>query len=187
MSTQGVGTFKVNSKFASGNLIFYEEAVGQTATGDVLTIGTGAVKVGGTAQDVDFQWYGTGSLSFILDAGASSLTLVGLIAKWNGDTAGYYAKFDPSGDTNGSWDFGIDDYGIDVGFYGQTASNSMTWDASADALVFVAAGITMGVASTMILPVKASGSTTTGDIWLDTTDDKLHFYDGSGEVVVTST
>jgi len=78
MSTQGVGTFLINSKFASGSLVFYEKAVGRTATGDVFTIGTGAVKVGGTAQDVDFQFYGTGSLSAIIDCGGATFTMVGI-------------------------------------------------------------------------------------------------------------
>lgn len=76
--THGVSTFQINSKFASGNLVFYEKGVGRTATGDVFTVGTEAVKVGGTAQDVDFQVYGTGSLSAIIDIGAATLTLVGL-------------------------------------------------------------------------------------------------------------
>ena len=299
--TQGIGTFQIDSKFASGNLVFYEKSVGRTATGDVFTIGTAAVKVGGTAQDVDFQFYATGSLSAIIDAGAATLTLVGITSTtdkpltisdtteststitgalivsggigfakdmyvgddifltsaakldwaagnallthstglltfsasdvafgvdgtgidvtffgdtashkvwfdqngdtngawyfgadtkgvmtyWYGDTTLYNAHFDPSGDTNGVWYFGADDYGIDVAFYGVTATNSMIWDASANALVFVAGGITMGVASVMILPVKVAGSATAGDIWLDTNDNKLHFYNGSAEKTVT--
>ncbi len=84
--------------------------------------------------------------------------------------------FDVNGDTNGKWYFGADDYGFDVAFYGQTASNSMLWDASANALVFVAGGITMGTGSTMILPRKAAGSTTAGDIWIDSDDNKIHYY-----------
>jgi len=84
MGTQGVGTFLINSKFASGTLVFYEKSVGRTATGDVLTIGTTAVKVGGTAQDVDFQFYGTGSLSAIIDTGAATFTLVGIATATNG-------------------------------------------------------------------------------------------------------
>jgi len=82
--------------------------------------------------------------------------------------------------------FGVDGTGLDVVFYGDTSSNTMTWDVSARALVFVAAGITMGTTSVFILPVKAAGTATTGDIWLDTTDNKLHFYDGSSEATVTS-
>src|SRR3990167_1153310 len=291
--TQGIGTFQIDSKFASGNLVFYEKGVGRTATGDVFTIGTAAVKVGGTGQDVDFQFYRTGSLSAIIDTGLATLTLVGITSStdkpitisdateststitgalivsggigfakdmyvgddvfltseakldwgaanallthstglltfsasnvafgvdgtgidvtyygdtasykvwfdqngdtngewffgadtkgimtyWYGDTTLYNAHFDPSGDTNGAWYFGADDYGIDVAFYGVTAANSMIWDASANALVLTAGGITMGVTSTLILPVKASGSAVAGDVWLDTTDNKLHFYD----------
>src|SRR3990170_6214521 len=78
MATKGVGVYGINSVFASGSLVFYEKAVGRTATGDVFTVGTSAVKVGGTSQDVDFQWYGTGSLSALLDCGAATLTLTGI-------------------------------------------------------------------------------------------------------------
>jgi len=83
MSTQGVGTFLINSKFASGSLVFYEKGVGRTTTGDVFTIGTTAVKVGNTSQDVDFQYYGTGSLSAIIDCGAATFTLAGLAMSTN--------------------------------------------------------------------------------------------------------
>ena len=202
MGTHGVSTFLINSKFASGNLVFYEKTVGRTATGDVFTVGTAAVKVGGTAQDVDFQVYGTGSLSAIIDIGAATLTLTGIASNFLsavnfgvdatgvdvtffGDTTLYKAWFDQNGDTNGAFYFGADDYGIDVGFYGQTITNSMVWDASANALVFVAGGITMGTGSTLILPVRASGTTTKGDIWYDTTDDYIHFYDNLAEVIIT--
>jgi len=82
--------------------------------------------------------------------------------------------------------FGIDGSGLDIKFFGDTASAYMLWDQSADALVIAgAAKITMGVATTLVIPVKASGSTVAGDLWLDTTDSKLHFYNGSGEKTVT--
>ena len=68
----------IKSDWVSGNLVFYEDAVGQSVTGDVLTIGTTAVKVGGTSQDVDFQFYATGGKSFIIDAGAGTMTLTGI-------------------------------------------------------------------------------------------------------------
>ena len=133
MSNQGRSAFQVNSDWSSGNLIFFEKAVGRTVTGDVLTIGTEAVKVGGTGQDVDFQYYGTGSVSAIIDCGLATFTLTGITLATSG------------------------------------------------------AGISMSTTSKLVIPVKASGSTTTGDVWLDTTDNKLHFYDGSAEAVVTST
>ena len=70
----------IRSEWVSGNLVFYEEAVGQSVTGDIFTLGTTAVKVGGTSQDVDFQFYATGSKSAIIDAGDGTLTLTGISA-----------------------------------------------------------------------------------------------------------
>ena len=84
MSTKGVGTFSINSVFSSGSLVFYEKAVGNTVTGNILTIGTTAVTVGGTAQDVDFGVYGTGSKSFIIDIGAGTATLTGITLTTSG-------------------------------------------------------------------------------------------------------
>lgn len=82
--------------------------------------------------------------------------------------------------------FGKNDTGVDVKMFGATSGAYMLWDESADSLLLVGASkIVMGTSSTFILPVKASGSTTAGDIWLDTTDNKLHFYNGSAEKVVT--
>jgi hypothetical protein len=84
MATQGVGTFALNSFWESGSLIFYEKAYGHTTTGNVFTLGASAVKVGDTANDVDFQYYGTGSLSAIIDCGAATFTLVGIATSTNG-------------------------------------------------------------------------------------------------------
>ena len=94
MSTKGIGNFLVDSQFSSGNLVFYEKTVGRTATGDIFTIGTGAVKVGGTSQDVDLQFYGTGSISAIIDCGATSFTLTGINIVTNANlTMGSASKF----------------------------------------------------------------------------------------------
>ena len=73
----------LSSEWVSGNLVFFETGVGQSATGDVLTLGTTAVKVGGTSQDVDFQFYTTGSKSFIIDAGAGTITIAKLSSQYN--------------------------------------------------------------------------------------------------------
>ncbi len=75
----------ISSEWVSGSLVFYETAVGQSVTGDVLTLGTAAVKVGGTSQDVDFQWYADGGKSFILDAGAGTLVTAGIDVTIAGD------------------------------------------------------------------------------------------------------
>lgn len=87
----------------------------------------------------------------------------------------------------GAITFGVDDTGLDVKFFGATASAYMLWDESADSLIFSGASIlAMGTSAKLVIPVKVSGSTTTGDLWLDTTDNKLHFYSGTAEAVVTS-
>ncbi len=85
--SHGVGTYQIDAFWEGGNLIYYEKSVGHTATGDVFTIGTEAVKVGGTLQDVDFQWYGTGSKSFILNLGAATAVSSGLAWTITGDLA----------------------------------------------------------------------------------------------------
>lgn len=87
MGTQGIGTFLVNSKWSSGTLIFYEKAVGMTTTGNIFAVGTTAVKVGDTANDIDFQFYGTGSISAIIDCGDSSFTLAGINISTNAQIA----------------------------------------------------------------------------------------------------
>jgi len=255
MATQGVGTYKLNSFWESGRLIYYEKAYGHTTTGDVFILGHDYVQVGDTANDVDFQWYGTTTGTFVLDAAAHTLAMTGMAASIDGiftisnateatsttagalvvtggiafakdmyvgddvfltsaakldwaagnallthstglltfsasnvafgvdatgidvtffgDTAAYKAWFDQNGDTNGAWYFGADDYGIDVGFYGVTASNSMTWDASANALVFVAGGITLGVATNIVL------DTTTGTKIGTAANQKLAFFNAT--------
>lgn len=98
MSTQGKGTYLINSSWASGSLVFYEKAVGRTATGDIFTIGTAAVKVGNTSQDCDFQIYGTGSKSAIFDIGAGTFTLTSMypavVDTALNATTGRIAKFD---------------------------------------------------------------------------------------------
>ena len=74
----------IKSSWSSGSLVFHEStSVAPSTTYDVLTLGTGAVKVGNTANDVDFQYYGTGSLSAIIDCGAATLTLTGITASTN--------------------------------------------------------------------------------------------------------
>ncbi len=87
MSNKGRGVFQVNSDWSSGSLVFFEKSVGRTTTGDLLTIGTTAVKIGGTGQDVDFQFYGTGSISAIIDCGESSFTLTGINISTNAQLA----------------------------------------------------------------------------------------------------
>ncbi len=204
MSSQAVGTYKLNAFWEAGRLIYYEKASGHTTTGNVFILGHDYVQVGDTANDVDLNWYGTTTGTFLLDASAHTLTMTGMAttvtggaltmgasASPSGDFTLYGTQatlkvwFDVNGDTNGAFYFGADDYGCDVSFYGQTASNSMIWDASANALVFTAGGITMGTGSKMVLPYKASGSSTAGDVWVDSDDGGIHWYATGIEYKVT--
>jgi hypothetical protein len=75
----------IKSTWSGGDLYFYEGAVGRSVTGDVLIVGDDAVTVGGTSQDIDFAWYATGSKSFVLDAGAGTLTIAGMDITLTGD------------------------------------------------------------------------------------------------------
>ena len=182
MSSSGV----IN--FGAGNALL-------THSAGLLTFSAGNVGFGVDATGIDVTFNGdTISYKVWFDQNGDTngawyfgADTFGIATYWYGDTTLYNVHFDPSGDTNGAWYFGADDLGVDVIFYGQTITNSMTWDASANALVFVAGGITMGVASTLVIPVKVSGSVVAGDLWLDTTDNKLHFYNGSAEKTVTDT
>ena len=74
----------IRTSWSSGSLIFHEKtAAGTTVTYDVLSIGTAAVKIGNTSNDVDFQFYGTGSISAIIDCGAKTYTLTGIATTAN--------------------------------------------------------------------------------------------------------
>uniref|UniRef100_A0A6M3K493 Uncharacterized protein n=1 Tax=viral metagenome TaxID=1070528 RepID=A0A6M3K493_9ZZZZ len=84
MSTQGVGTFAINSFWESGRLIFYEKAYGHTTTGNVFILGADYVQVGDTANDVDFNWKGDTTGTFTLDAGAHTLALTGMATSTDG-------------------------------------------------------------------------------------------------------
>ncbi len=160
----------------------------------------GAFYFGGDDYGMDVGFYGqTASKSMLWDASANGLTFtgsaftMGASAAPAGDFILYGTQatlkvwFDVNGDTNGAWYFGGDDYGFDVGFYGQTASNAMLWDASANALKFTAGSLQMGTGSGFLLPVKASGESIKGYVWLDTTDNYIHYYGNGAEMKVTNT
>ncbi|KKL61053.1 hypothetical protein LCGC14_2199190, partial [marine sediment metagenome] len=78
----------IRSHWSSGDLIFHEKASGApSATYNVFKIADDAIKVGDTANDIDFQYYATGSLSFIIDAGNSTAISSGLDWTITGDLA----------------------------------------------------------------------------------------------------
>jgi len=177
----------IRSEWVSGNLVFYEDTVGQSVTGDVFTIGTAAVKVGGTSQDVDFQWYAASSKSFILDAGAGTLTMVGLDVSIDGDLTldledlqigdNQYLMFGDAalGDVSARWDTAkleilpaVDDTGsisigngtkdIDVRVYLGVNTAYVDFNVG-DAALVISAGVQLDVDD-----VTAASSATTGSI-----------------------
>lgn len=167
----------IKSSWSSGSLIFHEKtSYAPSTTYNVLTLGTGAVKVGDTANDVDFQYYGTGSLSWIIDCGAATLTNTGIAmvqkaaltvgvsgagydVTFYGDTAGCDFLWDQNGDTDGSLILGADTKGVDFKAFGTTTGNYLIWDKSADDLLLVGTATQLAVAGT-----TESTSTTTGSL-----------------------
>lgn len=154
---------KVGSRWSSGDLIFYEKDVSLGAVADILTIGDDAVTVGSTTNDIDFKWYGTGSVSFILDVSDSSMTLTGCNVAIDGDvvldtgdlTLGDtdYLRFGDAtnGDVRIHWDgalyvtpdasntmlsLGVAGKGLDVRFLTNSTGYYVDWDASANWLEF---------------------------------------------------
>lgn len=68
----------VKSTWSSGSLIFFESAVGRSATGDILTIGTTSVIVGNTGQDIDLKVFLGAAGDYVLhDVGNKAFLLYG--------------------------------------------------------------------------------------------------------------
>lgn len=76
----------IESTWSSGSLIFFEKAVGRSTTGDVLTIGTTAVTVGNSAQDIDFKVFMGASDQYVLfDVGNAKVTFAKVDVEIDGD------------------------------------------------------------------------------------------------------
>jgi len=116
----------IKSGWASGSLIFYESAVGRSVTGDVFTLGTSAVKIGNTSNDIDLQYYGTGSISLVLDCGAKTLTGTGIKPSFTQSAAGATGRVGYFAGSLAAPNLG-DGYGafeVDVTFSGTVAGTS---------------------------------------------------------------
>lgn len=120
---------------------------------------------------IEYDEDGTDNL-IIVAANANDAVQIGdgttgtdLIMQSTGD-ASAQVQFDASGDTNnGQMLFGADDHGIDVIFYGATASQKAWWDQSADTWYFGADAEGVDV---------YLYADTTGDYWLwDESDEAL--------------
>ena len=81
----------------------------------------------------------------------------------NATTAGADVWFDASADTNnGAWYFGKDNDGVDVFFYGATASAAIQWDYSTDRLVIGDSGASVDFQDNTLL-LFGTGSSNAGD------------------------
>ena len=198
--TQGIGVFGIDSKFASGSLVFYEKTVGRTATGDVFTLGTAAVKVGGTGNDIDFQFYGTGSLSAIIDCGAATLTLAGIttstdkpvsITDATESTSTITGALIVSGGIANAKDTYLgDDLFLTSGAVINFNAGDITLTHSANDLAL--GGGTMTFNGNLILPANTdltfTGTTGTNDIVLtNALADALSITDGAADILVIDT
>jgi hypothetical protein len=60
----------IRSDWESGSLVFYEDAVGRSVTGDLITFATTGITVGNTSQDADLKvWLGTAANYGLFDCG----------------------------------------------------------------------------------------------------------------------
>lgn len=93
----------------------------------------------GNASDVTLTWASGGGLTMAAAADNSVFTVgdgtQSFDLKWFGGSANDFVAFGADTATVGTWDFGQDNYGIDVRFYGATSGARLHWDESADMLV----------------------------------------------------
>jgi len=137
----------VGSRWSSGDLIFYEKNVSLGTIGNILTIGDDAVTIGSATNDIDLKVFLGSSTEYVLfDVGNSRI------------------------------DLGADGKGVDMRFFGETASSVMTWTQASDALIFTGADLQLKDGDMLVF---GTGAGVAGDVQVD-------FTDGTGLLVVGS-
>jgi len=145
---------------ASANLLYTTGVDLQFKDSDYLVFGTGS----GATGDVQVAWDGT-DLDFTATADNSIITFGTATASfdlkfWSGVST-TYTYFDSDGDTNnGSWSFGLNDYGVDVYMYGATAGSYVLYDQSANSVTHVAYDIHLADDTFL----RFGGSAAAGDV-----------------------
>lgn len=132
----------------AGDLMVFTTTTGsQAITITPATTITGLLTANGGVALVDNVnlTFGTGS-DITIDFDATNLVIATAVA----DT--------------GAVEFGADDAGVDVVFYGDTASQSLTWDQSADDLIMTSAVRIVGAGSTVapVIPIAAQQTLAAG-------------------------
>jgi len=115
----------------AGQKVFWDESA-DTLNLDCTTQVDGTITVGVDDTGYDVKFFGATAGAYMLwDESADDLILAGAAGL---SVAGASAF-------TGNVTFGVDDTGVDVTFYGATASANVTWDESDDALEFNGAAI----------------------------------------------
>jgi hypothetical protein len=163
-----------------GSLVFFNSTTG-VATGKIFSITNTAVTVGGTAMDVDFKFYGTGSLTASIDCGAATFNTVGIAHNINTSgsplafTAGtpaftlYTTNASVSGSTSAeaflvyNTQTGAGGVGGRARFYMTTNVALAGWSNALKAqVVYGATGQTTGLGSVFCAEMALSAGTTSG-------------------------
>ena len=149
-----------------------------TITGDIaltgnLTVNIGDVQIGDddflmfgdeVGGDVHIEWdtSGTNQLKIIPYADNTLIAIgngtLSCDLQIFGGTANYYIDFDADEETGGTWNFGQDQYGIDVKFFGATTGNYLQWDVSTDDLIQYGTAVQFILNSTVNSTTTGSGS-----------------------------
>jgi len=130
-----------------------------------------AIQIGATGAPAgDVIWYGTtaGHLVWFDEDGDTNGAVYigadtkGLMFNLYGDVTGCGVFWDPTTDTNGTLSVGATggSKGVDMWWYGDTASATMQWDQGTDDLLFAGAA-SIKVTGTPAIGIEISGATTT--------------------------
>lgn len=125
------------------NVIINGTTIGHTDDTDLLTLASGGLTASGTitvgVDDTghDVKFFGdTASAYMLWDASADDLILGGAAGlDVDGVTNLDNVDIDGTVQIDGATTFGVDDTGVDVKFFGATASAYLLWDESADKLL----------------------------------------------------
>ena len=124
------------------------------------------------------------TLQFYNKGGATRMSTI------DTDDSATILYFRPETDDTGFFAIGDGTKDMDVKIFLGTSAVYMLADVGNAQLALVGVNlvtdsyITMGTASKLVLPVKATGSSTQGDIWYDTSDNYIHFYT-TREIILT--
>lgn len=142
---------------ASASLVYTTGMDFQFKDNDYLVFGTGA----GATGDVQITWDATNLLitatadDSLIEIGDSGATQKSFDVKIYGEAANgaEYVLWDASAST---WNFGVDNKGVDVKFFGETASAYALWDQSADALL-IAGDARLDLSSATVAAANTDG------------------------------